>query len=105
MSVPQPRAAFACSATSLDDITVFLGPLSPEEYELRRRIRACRNAASFAVTKTDCPNALTLLWMVCEVATRWVYAPAGLDTLTDVATFLRRLLILAHHAEELERVP
>ena len=97
-----PTGTFPTSATSLDDITVFLGPLPPEEYELRRCIRACRNAASFNATKTDCADALTLYWMVCDEATRRIYTPASLDILSRVATQLRRLMTLAVEAEKLE---
>lgn len=102
MTAQPDQAAFGCSATSLDDITVFLGTIPPEEYEMRRRLRACRNAASFAATQTDCASALTLYWMVCDTATAWIYSPAPLARLENVAQFLRRLLIVANQALDLE---
>lgn len=85
----------------LDDITTFMGPLNPAEYEQRRRIRHFRNAASFKVTQTESSTARTLCWMTTEAATAWIYAPADLDALESVARFLRRLLILADQAEEI----
>lgn len=84
-----------------DDITTFMGPLDPPEYELRRRIRHFRNAASYKVTQTESASARTLCWIATEAATAWIYAPADLDMLESVAKFLRRLLILADHAEEI----
>ena len=102
MSAPPDQSDFGCSATSLDDITVFLGTIPPAEYEMRRRIRASRNAASFAATQTECASALTLYWMVCDTATQWIYAPADLDRLADVAKFCTRLMITAGHAERLD---
>ena len=38
---------------TLDDIVTFLGPIPPDEYEQRRKIRSCRNAASYKVTVTE----------------------------------------------------
>ena len=86
----------------LDDIITFMGPLDPEEYEQRRRIRTCRNAASFKATQTECSDARALCWMVTETATAWIYAPADVEALTEVAKYLRRLLIVADQAESLE---
>lgn len=90
------------TAETLDDILTFLGPIPPEEYELRRRIRSCRNAATYKVTITSSADARTLLWMVTDTATKWIYAHASIEELTEITTFLRRLLILADQAEQLE---
>ena len=84
-----------------DDITTFMGTLDPAEYEQRRRIRTFRNAASYKVTQTGSTTARTLCWMATEEATAWIYAPADLAALESVSRFLRRLLILADHAEEI----
>lgn len=88
--------------TAPDDIVTFLGPIDPEEYEQRRRIRTARNAASFKVTQTECAAARTLCWLVADTATAWIYAPASADELTEVASYLRRLLICADQAEVVE---
>ena len=96
----QPREITVSNA--VDDITVFLGTLPADEYEARRKIRTCRNAASFKVTQTESANARSLCWMVTETATAWIYSPASTDELTEVAKFLKRLLIVADQAEALE---
>lgn len=90
------------TAEALDDITTFMGPLPPEEYELRRKIRVCRNCATHKATLTASADARTLLWMVATTATRWIYSPASVEELTEITTFLRRLLILADQAEKVE---
>jgi hypothetical protein len=84
-----------------DDITTFMGTIPADEYEQRRRIRTARNAASYKVTQTECADARALCWMVTECATAWIYAPADVAMLTEVAQYLRRLLIVADHAEKL----
>jgi hypothetical protein len=95
----QPLALAA--AAPADDIATFLGTIPADEYEQRRRIRVARNAASYKVTQTECADARTLCWMVTECATAWIYAPADVETLTEVAQYLRRLLIVADQAEAL----
>lgn len=85
----------------VDDITTFLGTLSAEEYEQRRRIRTCRNAASFKVTQTASADARALCWMVTETATAWIYAQGSVEELTEIATYLRRLLTVADQAEKI----
>jgi hypothetical protein len=93
----------ARDAEPLDEIRLFMGnDIGPEEYEQRRRIRACRDAAAYQATQTECSAALQLLWLVTEYATAYVYSGATLERLTEVAPFLRRLLIVADQAEELE---
>lgn len=90
------------AAEAVDDILTFLGPIPPEEYELRRKIRTCRNAASFKVTQTESRDCRTFCWMVTETATCWIYSYASIDDLTEVVSYLRRLLILAEQAEKVE---
>jgi len=93
----QPREIAAAAA--VDDITVFMGALPADEYEQRRRIRVCRNAACFKVTQTESPQARTLCWLATETASAWIYQPASVAELTEVAQFLKRLLIVADQAE------
>jgi hypothetical protein len=85
-----------------DDITMFLGAIPEGEYEQRKRIRSLRNAAAWKVRETSSRDARTYCWIVTEVATSWIYAPASLGALTEVATYLRRLITLANQAETLE---
>jgi hypothetical protein len=86
----------------LDDITAFLGPLPSEEYEQRRRIRTCRNAASYKLTQTESAYARTLCWMVTNIATDWLYSRASLETLTEIVLLCRRLLKVADQFDEVE---
>lgn len=86
----------------IDDITAFMGPLSAEEYELRRRIKVYRNAASYKPTVTGNRDARTFCWIICDTASAWLYSQASPEELRQVASYLRRLLILADQAEEVE---
>lgn len=89
----------------LDEIRIFIGnDISDDEYEARRRIRSCRNAASFKAHRTESTIARKLSWMVAELGSAWVYAPSDAETLTEAATLLRRLLTCADQAEALEAV-
>lgn len=89
------------SAPATDDITVFLGPIPSAEYELRRRIRTCRNAACFKLVQTESQHARDLCNMVTETATFWIYRPASLDALTKASNYMLGLLKLADQVEEL----
>ncbi|RYE39505.1 MAG: hypothetical protein EOP21_10605, partial [Hyphomicrobiales bacterium] len=73
----QPREIAAGSA--VDDITVFMGKVPPDEYEQRRRIRVCRNAACFKVTQAESSQARALCWMATETASAWIYQSASVD--------------------------
>jgi hypothetical protein len=86
----------------LDPITTMLGRLDPAEHEQRRRIHACRELASYAVSLPHSPSARQLYWILCDMATAYLYAPADLPVLTDVAEFCRRLLLVADQADRLE---
>lgn len=85
-----------------DDITVFLGDIPADEYEQRRRIRSARNCASFKTTQTESEPARQLAWLACDFASVWIYRPASIDELTEVAKLLRRLLTVADQAEQIE---
>lgn len=84
-----------------DDIRVFLGPISAAEYEVRRRIRTCRNAACYKLVNSESPHARDLSNMVTETATYWIYRPAPMDTLHKVADYTFGLLKLADQVEDL----
>lgn len=86
----------------IDDISTFMGPIPPQEYELRSKIRSARNMASYMVTQTESGDARQLCWMVCDWASAWIYMPASTVDLESVAQFLRRLLICANQAANLE---
>jgi hypothetical protein len=105
MTAHQPEATFEMSRrrdSEPDDIVTFLGAIPAEEHEQRRRIRVCRNAASYKATTTENPHVLSLCWIATETATAWIYAPANVAELTEVASYLRRLLILADQAQVVE---
>lgn len=97
----QPLSIVA-SAAPLDDITTFLGNIPADEYEQRRRIRTCRNAASFKATQAKSADARTFCWMVTEIAFEWIYAPADVEAMKDIVQYLRRLLFMADQIESLE---
>lgn len=84
-----------------DDIRVFLGPIPEREYEVRQRIRTCRNAAAFKLVNTDSPHTRDLCNMVTETATYWIYRPAPLYTLDKALAYMAGLLKLADSVEEL----
>jgi len=86
----------------LDDLTTFLGSIPGDEYDVRSRIRTCRNAAAFKVTRTDSADARQLCWMVTETATAWIYTPARVDELEKVVIYLRDMLRNAGRIEHLE---
>lgn len=86
---------------ALDDIRIYLGDIFDAEYEARSALRTARNAASWRVTSAESPHARQLLWMCTEAATQWVYAPADLEWLHDVAKYCRSLLAMANQAENL----
>jgi len=44
-------------APALDDIRTFLGPITDGEYEARRKIRVCLNAAAYKLSQTDSQHA------------------------------------------------
>jgi len=87
--------------TKMDDITVFLGSIDPAEHDLRRRIRTCRNAASYKLVHTSSPHARALCNLVTEAATYWIYRPAPLDTLDKAAAYMMSLIKSADQVEEL----
>lgn len=89
------------SAPPQDDIRVFLGPIPEAEYEQRRRIRTCRNAAAYKLVQTESQHARDLCNMVTEAATYWIYRPAPLDTLTKASVYMMGLLKLADQVEDL----
>lgn len=89
------------AAPPLDDIRAFLGPIPHAEYDLRRRIRTCRNAACFKLARTESQHARDLCNMVTEAAGYWIYRPASLDALTKALAYMFGLLKLADQVEEL----
>jgi len=88
--------------TAVDDIRVFLPTIGDDEYEQRRRMRAARNIATAKIAELEPGHAMQLCWMVVEVVTGWLYAPAPIEQLVEVAEQCRRLLIVADTAGRLE---
>lgn len=88
---------------NLDDIRVFLGEIPEEEHQLRMRLRSARNCASFRLTTAESEHARQLLWICCETASAWVYAPADDAVLKNISEYCRRLMIVAEQAEAIAR--
>ena len=82
-----------------DDITTFLGAIPAAEYEQRRRIRVCRNAANFKLRECKSSDARGLCWIVIERATEWLYTPADIEALTEIVRLCLRLLKVADQLE------
>lgn len=85
----------------LDDIYTFLGNITPEEYEQRRRIRVCLNAAAYKLANTKSQHARDLCNLVSETALHWRYRPTDLGTLEYAVAYMRNLLTIADQAEEM----
>jgi hypothetical protein len=86
-------------SASLDDIRVYLGAIPDDEYAARAKLRTARNAASWRVSRVDSAHARTLLWMCSSAAAQWIYAPADVEWLDNIADYCRRLLAMADQAE------
>jgi hypothetical protein len=84
-----------------DDLATFLPGCDGEERELREKLRGFRNAASALIGATESANARSLAWMIVEVATNWLYAPADERALREINRFANRLLTTAVQAESL----
>lgn len=98
-----PSEALTQQATSpRDDLAIFLGDIPADEREQRERIRQLRNAAAWKMRQTHSRDAGNYCWIATDVATAWIYAPTDVESLTKVATYLRRLLVVAGMAEDLE---
>jgi|DEB19_MinimDraft_2_1074335.scaffolds.fasta_scaffold76652_2 hypothetical protein len=84
-----------------DDITLFLGWLPDDLYNLRARLRTARNCASYRVTTAKSADARALLWMCSEAASAWLYVDAAPEMLRSQSDYCRRLLALAEQAEKI----
>jgi hypothetical protein len=94
----QPRNITA----TFDPITTFMGLLPPDEHEQRRRIHVARNCGAWKARETDNGIARALAWIVTDIATDRVFAPAPVDELAEVAELLLQLLNCADRAEIVE---
>lgn len=88
--------------TPLDDITAFMGKLPADEYEQRRRLRTCRNAATQKVAQTTSGDVRALCSIINERVAEWIYTPAEAEVLAEVVKLCRRLLMVADDIETLE---
>jgi hypothetical protein len=94
----------ASEMISLDEIRTFLGPIPPEEYERRHKLRSYRNTATAMIGATHSDTARALAWHVIEWASPNLYAPAPLEWLDLLNLLASRLLKTAQTAEELDRL-
>jgi hypothetical protein len=85
--------------SALDPIVTFMGRIPPDEYEQRRRLFVARNCGAYKATNTDNAIARALAWIVTEIATERVFAPASVDELAEVAELLLILLNCADRAD------
>lgn len=83
------------------EILIFLPSCCGEEFELRHKLRARRNAASALIASTQSETARCLAWLTVETATEWLYRPADLPTLQEIGRFAHRCLLTAIQAEQL----
>lgn len=83
-------------------ILLLMEGLSPEEYQQRRRIQSVRNIMSAKIPEMQPGHAMRIAWIAIETATQWLFAPASLEEITEVAEQLRRLLIVSETAARLE---
>ncbi len=85
-----------------DDIRIFLPGISDEEHALRAKMRSFRNVASCMIRSTASDTARQLAWIASDYATLWVYSHAHQSELKDLNLFLRRLLVTAMQAENID---
>lgn len=85
----------------VNDILTFLPGCRGEEYELRAKLKARRNAASALISSTESATARCLAWLTVETATEWLYRPADVPTLQEIGRFAHRCLVTAVQAEQL----
>jgi len=83
-------------------ILILMPGLSPEEYQQRKRIQSVRNIMTAKIPELQPGHAIQLTWIAIETATQWLFAPADLERITEVAEQLRRLLIVSETAATLE---
>lgn len=94
----------APATVPMDDITIFLGPIPPDEYERRAKLRSYRNTASAMVAATHSDTARALAWQVIDWASPNLFSPAPLEWLDRVNLLASRLLKTAITAEELDGI-
>ena len=90
--------------TPQDEIRTFLGPIPPEEYERRHKLRSYRNTATAMIGATHSDTARALAWHVIDWASPNLYAPAPLEWLDLLNLLASRLLKTAQTAEDLDRL-
>lgn len=90
-------------AAPRDEITVFLGEMPPEEYELRDKLRSYRNTACAVIAQTRSDTARALAWFVLDWAVPWLYqSEASLEWLDQLNRLSKRLLLTAMQVEVMD---
>lgn len=83
-----------------DPIGTFLpGCVDPEEVKLRTRLLTARELATSRIPLLQSEHARTLNWILLETVQAWVYGPASVDELRDVANHCLRLFMCSTFAE------
>lgn len=99
----QPRQSTFISRTGpVDDITVIMGHLPPEELALRARLRSSRIMAHAALRDSRGHITRAVAWDVISLVTANIYEPAEQAWLEDVAEACKRLLLAGLATEKLE---
>lgn len=90
------------SKVEADAIRLLMPGIAEEERQLRQALRNAQAwAASFAV-RTPSEGARSALWLINETASRWTFAPATCEDLTDVRQTCLDLRMAANRLDRLE---
>lgn len=90
------------SRIASDPVAMFVPWAAELERKLRRRLHNARNIAAARAVSTKSDNACSLYWMVNEVASAWVFAPATEEQLLDILDGLTRLFLVADMFQRIE---
>lgn len=86
-----------------DPIATFVpGCVDPEERQLRTRLLTARELATARIPRLRSDHARSINWVLLETVQAWVYAPASVDELRDVANHCVRLFMCSNFAERME---
>lgn len=90
------------SMVAKDPIALFMPAAGPEERQLRQRLHNARVISSARAMTAVSEHARQLYWVVNEVASIWVFAPASTEELKDIADGLVKLFMTAATFDRIE---
>ncbi len=91
--------ANATTSSRFDPIATFLPGCGEGERQARERLLRARDYASAAIQRGLPRDAQELHWMIVELATRWAFAAASVERLTEVRNQCLRLAMCADFFE------